>query len=198
MQFLFSFLSVALISNLGFAVIAARAQDGQACLAIIKKGNDLNGQISSIRKKAVDEDECHAEAKLWAQAADLLDQKIALEKQKKLTCAGFTVTGGVTIDELATRADQMRKYEADAKQDCDPPQPTPPATPKNIGAGLTGSGTISCFGGGDCNSPSKPAPSANGGPSTPVPRGPPSTITGKQFGDKEPSTGGAGTAATAK
>lgn len=198
MRFLPSFLSVAVISSLGFAVVGARAQDGEACLAIIKKGNDLNGQISAVRKKADDEEECNAEAKLWAQAAVLLDQRIAIEQQKKTTCAGFTLTGGVSIDELATRADQVRKFEAKAKVSCDPPRPTRSAEPRDIGDGLTPSGTITCFGGGDCKSQSKPTPSANGGPSKPVPRGPTPTITGRQFGDKEPPTGGGGGVITAK
>src|SRR4051812_4113745 len=110
MRLLPAFLSIALISGLGFAVTGVRAQDGQACLAILKKGNDLNAQISATRSKANEEDECHAEAKLWGQAAALLDQKIALDKQAKTICAGFTVTGGVTTEELVSRAGQMRKF----------------------------------------------------------------------------------------
>ncbi len=199
MRCLPSVLSVALISSLGLAVVGANAQDGQACLAIIKKGNDLNGQISAVRKKADDEEECNAEAKLWAQAAVLLDQRIALEKQKTSVCAGFTVTGGVSLDELVNRADRVRKFEAKARESCDPlPPPTPPAAQKDAGTGLIVSGTITCFGGGDCKSQSKPASPANGGPTKPIPKGTTSTLTGKQFGDKEPATTGPGTVTTAK
>jgi hypothetical protein len=180
-----SFLSVALISGLGLTVIDARAQDGQACLAILKKGNDLNDQIRLTRKKADDEEECNAEAKLWEQGASLAEQRIALEKQIQAICAGFTITKGITLDELTDRAAKMRQYAIRAKDGCDAPQtPSPPVKAQNNDIGLVGSGAITCFGGGDCKSQNKGTPPANGGPTQP--KGVPSTITGEKFGDKRP------------
>jgi hypothetical protein len=193
MRFFISFLSVSLVSTIGFAAIEVRAQDGQACQAILKKGNDLNAQISAVRKKANDEEECNAEAALWAQAVDLVDQRIALEKQSKTICAGFTVTGGITIEELTERATKLRSYEAKAKDGCDaPPPPTPPVKAQNNDTGLIVSGTIPCFGGGDCKSQNKPAPPAASGPPQPMPKGTQSTITGDKFGDKRPPEGSGG------
>jgi hypothetical protein len=197
MRLFSSFFYVTLISSFGLAVIDAQAQDGQACQAIINKGNDLNGQIGQVRKKANDEDECNAEAKLWAEAANLVEQRISIAKQTIKICAGFNVTGGITIDELTDRAAQMRKYEARAKDGCDPPQPTQPTKAQNLDDLLVGSGTITCFGGGDCNAQSKTRPSADSGAPNPVPKGRASTITGKQFGDQEPA-GGSGKVTTAK
>ena len=177
------------------------AQDGQACLAAIKRGNDLNAQIIAVRKKAEQEDECNAETKFWSQAANLLDHQISLEHQTKVICAGFTVTGGVTTEELTTRAQHMRKFEAAAKDGCDPPPPPKRAAVArpDPGAGLVVSGTISCFGGGTCKSPSKAQPSiVNRSPQKVPPKGRQPTITGSQFNDKAPPDTGTGLVAPAK
>jgi hypothetical protein len=186
-----SFLSVTLISALGFITVEAQAQDGEACLAIIKRGNDLNARISQVRKKADDEEECNAEAKLWSQAANLVEQRLTLEKQKKIVCEGFTLTGGISIDELTDRAVKMREYEAKAKDGCDIPPPPPPAKAENNDIGLVGSATITCFGGGDCKSQNKSSPPAGSGPQ-PASKGKQSTITGEKFGDTRPSGSSSG------
>jgi hypothetical protein len=178
-------------------VTAAAAKDGEACLAIIKQSNDLNEQISAVQKKADDEEECHAEAKLWGQAIALVNKKIQMEARVREICAGFTVTGGRSAEELKTKAIKMQGWQASAQKDCDPPVAA--QAPKSSDTGLIGSGTITCFGGGDCKQrSSNGSGQINGSPIKPAPATNKSTITGREFGDKAPPSTGSTLVAPAR
>lgn len=162
----------------------------ESCDSLIAKLNSVADQISDTRKKALDEDECHAEAAAWAKAGTLIEQRIALRQKAEAVC-GEDLEHGVTVDRLRDSLKLMRKFEADAKdedeckQDAAKDAKPAPQKPVELNTELTPSGTIPCFGGGTCkNSPDKTPP--NGPPAQPAPRTKTPTITGEKFGDKAP------------
>lgn len=183
--------SVCFVGLLGFAFLSPGPSIAQeSCDSLIANLNRVADQITDARKKAEDEDECHAEAAAWAKAGALIEQRIALRQKAEKVC-GDALENGVTVDRLRESLKLMRKFEADAKDEDDCKQeaakdtkPTP-NTPVELNTELTPSGTIPCFGGGTCKSSHDNGP-PNGSPAHPAPNTKPSTLTGKQFGDKEP------------
>jgi hypothetical protein len=151
---------------------------------IIKRANDLGAQIKAKRKQAEGEDECHAETKYWGETLDLLDAKIVIEQKVKEICAGFTITGGQTVEDLQARALKVRKWQAAASDGCDPPA-SAKVPPSSAGGELIGSGTITFFGDGNCGGKNPTVVTQpHDTPAKPAPRTNQPTITGDRFGVK--------------
>jgi hypothetical protein len=146
------------VGLLSFAFLSPGPSIAQeSCDSLIANLNRVADQITDARKKAEDEDECHAEAAAWAKAGALIEQRIALRQKAEKVC-GDALENGVTVDRLRESLKLMRKFEADAKDEDDCKQeaakdtkPTP-NTPVELNTELTPSGTIPCFGGGTCKS----------------------------------------------
>jgi hypothetical protein len=173
----------------------------ETCQSVIGELNRVADQITDARKKAVHEDECHAEAAAWAKAAALFERRIALREQAEAIC-GNDLQDGIPVDKLRASLKQMRKFEATSKQDCEEDASAlqkPASNDSDFNVELIPSGRIGCFGGGTCTSDKASGPTtSNGSPSRPAPRTRPSTITGKQFGDKDSASSGSGLAVPAK
>ena len=126
--------------------ISAIAQDGEACLAILKQDKGVIAQISQARKRWADvtDDDC-AELKELREQYRLTALRLTYVDQIDNICRGFTVTGRTSATELNSRLTLLKK-DID-NNDC--PSTGPAPTPKRDRTDLNSPEIARCMAAGE-------------------------------------------------